>query len=434
MHSVYLNCLLQLMEALICFSFYEDIADIKNKKWKRLITIMLGYVIMTWFNLHFDYNVLVNNTLMILFHFLFCCFLYNQKKGFSLFCSLIVSSFNMISEIGAISIVSAILNIKSREFLNNPIQYLLIILLSKSLLFLFLKITGIVINRFKSNTIVNRSVIWYPVSLIFVMCVFSIITFNYNLSDWIKVLITVSSVLSMLCAIFICIFQQQSAQREKELAELKAVQHREEIERTYFDILEQQNEELQIFVHDTKKHLNNLYAYADKSDQARKYIKSLSDEIDSVNKIGKTSNKMLDLIINKYDMICKKNNIEFDKDIHTQISFIEDVDLTSIFNNLLDNAVDAVRLCENIRHIRLGVNRTSDFIVVNVTNSCEKPPVIKANKLVSTKGDFGLHGVGLKSVYRAIEKYNGQFEWDYSAEENRFSATVLFPCNLVDNN
>mgnify|MGYP000679520652 CR=1 FL=1 len=55
--------------------------------------------------------------------------------------------------------------------------------------------------------------------------------------------------------------------------ELRTIREKEKIEEAYFELLEHQNDELQIFVHDIQKHLENIGKLSDNSEE----IKELFD-------------------------------------------------------------------------------------------------------------------------------------------------------------
>ena len=191
--------------------------------------------------------------------------------------------------------------------------------------------------------------------------------------------------------------------------------------------MEHQNDELQVFVHDTKKHYRTLYGLAENPDKLKEYIEGIVTDLEEANQIGKTSNKLLDLIITKYNYICDKEGVVFEKNIHqSNLSFINDTDLTSIFNNLFDNAIEAARLSKG-KSILFSLNKVGNMLVIDITNSCDVPPVVKNHKLISTKKDSVLHGYGFKSICRSVKKYNGDIEWEYKSETQEFVVSIIFP-------
>ncbi len=426
MASELLNVCLQIIEALIAFFFYESVSQLSKGKIKRVSIIIIGYLIMCAINLFFNYNVIINNLALLIFHFLFSYLLYKQKIGISVFYSVIFTCLIMASETGVIYIITAFTGSNPRSIINNITLYSIVIVFSKALLFLALKIIGNIINAFKSNEKFDFEFYIYPTVLLIIMIVFVIISYKNELSPQSNIILSASSIILIFTIIITCILQQQSASRKSELLELRAIKQKQNIENTYFELLEHQNEELQIFVHDMKKHLDNIYNLSSDSENIKKYISSLSTDLTNSNEIGKTSNKLLDLIINKYNFITQKNGIEFEKNIHSSdLSFINDKDLTSIFNNLLDNSVEAANKSKE-KNINLSINTFGNILTIYLSNSCDTPPVLKHNILVSTKQDQGMHGYGFKSITRSVKKYEGDIEWDYNKAEKTFNVSILF--------
>ena len=182
-----------------------------------------------------------------------------------------------------------------------------------------------------------------------------------------------------------------------------------------------------MFVHDTKNHYRTLYNLSDEPEKLKKYIEGMVNDLEKTNQIGKTSNKILDLILGKYDYICEKNSITFEKNIHkSDISFMADNDLTSILNNMLDNAIESA-VKSNRKIITIGINKLGKMLVIDITNSSDTPPLVKNGKLVSTKKSVGLHGYGFKSICRTAKKYNGDVEWEYNQDTKEFTVSIIFP-------
>lgn len=378
-------------------------------------------------NLAFNYNVIVNTVVLTIFQFLFAYFIYKLKPVYSVLYSILFTCIVTITELSALEIVAIITNGNTRDFIENTYSYIIALVISKTLLFITLKIIALIIKKFHNKEKVPFSMLIYPFSLLLVLTVFGVVVYHSVLPDDIRLLLTVSSLVLIVAVISTCIIQQKQSQKEEELLELKAFQQEQEINTTYFELLEHQNDELQIFIHDTKKHYRNLFDLTDDPKQLKEYIQGIVNDIEETNQIGKTTNKLLDLIINKYNYICDKKGIEFEKNIHqSNMNFIEDRDLTSIFNNLFDNAIDAATKSKS-KNITFGLNKVGNMIVIDITNSCDNPPVVKNQKLITTKDDKGLHGYGFKSIYRTVKKYNGDIEWEYKKELNEFVVSIIFP-------
>lgn len=426
MHSVSLNIILQLIEAFIFISFYEGIQKAEFKI-KNPIAIVTGYMIMCAFNLLFNYNVIINIVLMLIFHFLFAKILYKQKTSFSIFYSVLTACLVILTEFIVLNILNFINGETMRDFIENTYTYILLIVFSKSLLFVLLKTVSAIINKSQSNERMNFTFFIFPLSLLLILVDFVIICSYFTLSNNILLVLACSSMFLILAVIATCILQQNQSKKEQEILELKALQQEQEINNTYFELLEHQNNELQLFVHDTKKHYRALYDLSDKPEKLKKYIEGIVSDLEKTNQIGKTSNKLLDLILSKYDYVCEKNNITFEKNIHnSDVSFMADNDLTSILNNMLDNAIESAAK-SNIKVITISINKLGNMLVFDVTNSSDTPPLVKNGKLVSTKKSVGLHGYGFKSICRTSKKYNGDVEWEYNQDAKEFTVSIIFP-------
>lgn len=379
------------------------------------------------FNLVFNYNFIINLLLLVLFQFLFSRVLYKQTTPFSLLYAVLITCLVLITELSVSNIIAFISNGETRDFIEDTNKYILLIVFSKSLLFVILKIITEIINRFMSNRKLNFIVLVYPFSLLLILADFLFVSCYTLPTNETLILLSISSLILIFAVITTCVLQQKQSQKEEELAELRAFQQEQELNTTYFDLLEHQNEELQVFVHDTKKHYRTLYGLAEKPDKLKEYIEGIVTDLEEANQIGKTSNKLLDLIITKYNYICDKQGIVFEKNIHqSNLSFINDNDLTSIFNNLFDNAIEAAANSQQ-KSISFGLNKVGNMLVIDITNSCDTPPIVKNHNLISTKNDVGLHGYGFKSICRAVKKYNGDIEWEYKTDSKEFVVSIIFP-------
>ena len=196
---------------------------------------------------------------------------------------------------------------------------------------------------------------------------------------------------------------------------------------SYLKLLEEKNNSSEELIHDIKNHLSTINSIAD-SQEVGQYIEKVYGKVDKYSFIGKTSNKMLDLILNKYTTICKNKNISLNIETFSEnLSFINDVDLSTLLNNLFDNSIESAEKCKE---------KTIDFIVkknengcriINMTNSCEQKPIIENHKLLSTKKDSGFHGVGTKNIEKTVKKYDGEIEWVYNEKQKNFQVIIIFP-------
>lgn len=103
------------------------------------------------------------------------------------------------------------------------------------------------------------------------------------------------------------------------------------------------------------------------------------------------------------------------------------MDLSAIFGNALDNAIESVMRVEDPekRLIHVTVSARKGFTLITFENYFEGELSFAGQLPVTTKGDRGFHGYGLKSIRYVAEKYGGSMT--VQAEEQWFKLNILFP-------
>lgn len=126
-------------------------------------------------------------------------------------------------------------------------------------------------------------------------------------------------------------------------------------------------------------------------------------------------------------MSCQSKNIDISFDVKTaNLSFIDNTDLSTILNNLLDNAVESAEKSKG-RKISVSIfSKSNSMQVLKISNSCDTAPSLENKKLLTTKSNKELHGLGISSVSKTIKKYDGLLDWVYDDSNNTFEITVIF--------
>ncbi len=423
MNTAILNVLLQFVEGLISFEFYESIAPTK-KKLRNFIIITVGYMVMCAINLAFDYNVIVNIVAFGIFHFIFNFVLYNNKTIPSLIYTFILLTVVFFSEVMVCGIISLFTQEGFYFFLNNPFLYLIVITVSKSTMFFILKlISNIIIKTVKKQKI-SFLLFLFPAILLIICGIFLIISFSLELSYTLKILLSVLCVVMLLVVIGSCMVQQRETQRDEELSELRAIKQAQETENKYFEILERQNNNLRVYAHDTKNHLQAIRNMTD-DENIIEYLERLTADLNKYSRQASSGNHNLDVIINKYITECEIKGVSFDYDIRlSNLSGIQMFDLVSILGNLLDNALESAEKTEK-KSIRLQTDHRNTYDVIVITNSCDVKPLAHGDNLKSSKANKKQHGLGIKSIKSALVNYDGDYNWEYDEENKEFISTVM---------
>lgn len=209
-------------------------------------------------------------------------------------------------------------------------------------------------------------------------------------------------------------------------------------------LLEQQNENLrrniadkEVFVkemkavrHDIKNQLLTIFQYADegKINDIKKYINVLTNShLSNVLNYINTDNVEFDAIMNSKIAICNSDNIFIEVKVKegTDIN-IQSGDITALFGNLLDNAIEAAK-CTKEKRISVDIQKNNEYLIISVSNSIEESILDSNKNLETSKKDKELHGIGLQSVRHIVEKYNGMIQ--FYEEENEFYCHIMLERN-----
>lgn len=308
-------------------------------------------------------------------------------------------------------------------FTQDAYSYMLLIICSKSILFLSIKILTSIFSKtqFSKNSSILISLL---VSILINSSVFVLMGSNLQLSNTFKLLLSVTGFIMLISIIVICIYQQQATTKDKELEELRIINQERESDNKYYELLEYQNNNLMVYAHDTKKHLSAIKNLTD-NEEISEYLQKLTDGLNEYSKLSSSGNHHLDVIINKYITECEIKKINFTCDVRlSNLKTIEMYDLVTILGNVLDNAVEAAEKSV-MKNIEFTTDYRNTYDVIVVKNSCDTKPVSKGEVLKTTKDDKLFHGLGIKSVKTALQKYEGDYNWEYDEENKSFITTIM---------
>lgn len=127
-------------------------------------------------------------------------------------------------------------------------------------------------------------------------------------------------------------------------------------------------------------------------------------------------------------MPLNNKGIEFqpELDIPMEMPF-RGADISLILGNLLENAVEAAEKAEGERYIRFKIKYDKRNLLVAVENSYKGELVRgKGEELRTTKADAVNHGIGIPSVRRTAEKYQGAVAIDDTVSGRFVIRVVLY--------
>ena len=186
----------------------------------------------------------------------------------------------------------------------------------------------------------------------------------------------------------------------------------------HYQKLEESYRQSRKIVHDVKNHiqaLGKLYEEG-QTEEAEKYKEEVFHLLNQTSHTWYTENRMLNIILN--EKLCHENLREarLELDIEENcLDRIREIDITTIFANLLDNAIEAIGKKKGEKYLKVLAKREKEFLMIQVENSKARNP---------EKWE-GHQGLGLENVREALKPYEGTCT--ITDDEKRFQAVILIP-------
>lgn len=218
-------------------------------------------------------------------------------------------------------------------------------------------------------------------------------------TNFVLLVLALFSVIGLLWTIRV-LSRQQKLEQENMLAEMN---------RRYYETMEQQQFEVRRLKHDMSNHLQTLTALP--GEKQEEYLRELLDAPVFSQQINHCGDATVNAVLSAKAEEAAKRNIDFrwKLDIPEDLPY-DKPDICALFANSLDNAMEACeKLPPNQRKISLAANRKKGLFVMKLINSCEeaaRPP--RAGE--TTKADKENHGYGLRSIREIVYRHGGSLE------------------------
>lgn len=165
----------------------------------------------------------------------------------------------------------------------------------------------------------------------------------------------------------------------------------------------------------------------EKYEQADDAIRNLNRTFQKERFHPYCQNNLLQAILEGKRLRARQNHIQVSYEIllPEELS-VDTADLSSVFFNLMDNAIEACNTSGNPNpEIRLSANISNGFLTVYMHNTKNQAQIFTHQ---TTKSNSGIHGYGLSIIEDICQRYNGSYQW--INHEGMFDSIVLLQCNL----
>lgn len=372
----------------------------------------------------------LNVVSFFVFNTVFLYVLFKLKLLLALFHSAIVTAIMGISEIAVLGIISRFF---PHFLLETDAGLVFYTVFSK---IFFFAVIYLLIHLFKGKKLNQEQyghseilLMLIPVSSIFIIFTLLSIGETSAFAPPIDFLVTICAVFLLMVNLLVFGINQYNQKKSQEYADLQLLLQKESDSVEYYEIMLAQNENQSILIHDIKKHLQSIKLLNEKhdSDKINAYIQQLMESSDLRETTNICDNEMLNAILCRYQRQCNDKHIHFHTDIRSgTVQYIYQHDLTSLFCNLLENAMEsAENIPDSFIELTVQKKENSPFVIIILINSCQNTPVYNQEGVpVSHKSDNGRHGFGIKSIKKVVKQYHGNLQMYYDNDSGTFHTII----------
>ena len=428
MKMVYTICyaFIFLAEILISLFYFENKFERKASNKLLLFSVVIVYALLYL-------SRLLNITLVNLIAFFACNLLllhlcYKAKIKSAIFHCSILLVFNVTTESVVMLFSAAILGTELLACLDNSVNLIFQSTISKLLYFSSMYILSKVSSNERRKESPAASIILFLLPISSTLIIYAILysLAEYELGQVFLTLLLIGIVVLLFSNIAVFWVYEFTLKTQSRNMELEYEKQKLESAAEYYDLLNEQNENSRIVMHDIKRHLNSIKSISG-DDAVTEYIDDFIEDF-SVNKsVDYCNNPMVNSIVNRYKSVCDRLGVKMNIDIRrADFGFMNQPDITALLDNLLENAVEAAENTEN-GFIDFSVFvRKNKYLSIQLTNSVKNIVAVKNNRIASSKKTDAIHGTGLKSIQKVVKKYDGEINMRFNEDDMTFSSNVVF--------
>ena len=184
---------------------------------------------------------------------------------------------------------------------------------------------------------------------------------------------------------------------------------------------------INIKCHDMKRYIERLKDVRGEV-VSDKDIAEMESLLDFYDRAVRTGNEVIDVVLADRSLQCEKLGIRLScMTDGKKFGFMQPADIYSLFDNIIDNAVAAVRVIEDEsrRVISLTTSESMGMLFLHAENYFEGELELENGLPKTTKSDRDYHGYGMKSIARVVRNYGGELQ--LKTADGIFSLDCVFP-------
>lgn len=418
-------------EALILLQYSSNVFEYKISSIKRYILLTVLFIPIYFIS--FAHIGLLNTALFFVATFVFLKISTMENSATLFFHSAIMIVIMTLCELASMGIFSKF----SYHFyskMNDTVLLYSVSFLSKLLYFVIIYFISHKLSSTRSNIrfsiyeITTLAII--PVISVFVIYTMIYFLMNYKIKSPLNYLLILSSFFMLLINILIFGLFEHIKQKNSEIAELTLQNQRDADSVEYYKAIVSQDEKQKVLIHDIKKHLNAIASLNEQHDSEKiaAYLTHVLGSSELKHSVRVCDNDLLNALLCRYQKICLTQNIALHIDIRSKcIDFVTYDDLSVLFGNLMDNAVESAEKTVN-PFIELNVfqKEKNNMTIITLIDSCRVNPIDKNGNLLPTKKpNPQFHGFGMRSIENIVKKCNGEMTFYFDDPTKTFHTIIM---------
>lgn len=263
----------------------------------------------------------------------------------------------------------------------------------------------------------------FNVMSVVIVCICVVLSrFSRYLEEFSDISVSIYTITCCLLALAIqfVLYKTVDLQHEKD-----TIQTLWQEDRKQFEISKKTIDLINIKTHDLKHKLSAL-----KGQLPQEEIDSLRETIRIYDSSIKTGNEALDVLLTENSLRCNQEGILLSYTGNgTDLSFMNVMDVYSLFGNAVTNAIEAVQQVSDPekRIIHIVSERLGDIINIQITNYFSGEVLFEDGLPKTGKQEEpGYHGFGMKSMSLIAEKYGGKITVKTDGEVFSVSIYILY--------
>lgn len=219
--------------------------------------------------------------------------------------------------------------------------------------------------------------------------------------------------INMFCIVFADLyfiyFTKFTEENSQLKLKLRLLEQQSDLQYEYYAAQEEKYNESVKILHDVNKHLDMIKGMYEQgsAEDATKYANEINKILQPLILHGYTNNPILNILLNDKRRYASLHDIQFQMEIgNIDLNFMKPVDITTVFGNLLDNAIEACDLVtDRTKRIDMKLDTYNEIVVISISNTSPGAKKWANGKPITNKGSH--HGIGLVNVENVIRNYDG---------------------------